>query len=186
VRKVAEITELLHAHKGGNANAYEQAVELLYSELRRVAHRSRQRLGGNPTMQTTAVVNEAYLKLKQADVAAEDRQHFLNIAAKAMRQIIIDYARARQAEKRGGNIVHEDIADVDKAVAAEAEELLLVDDAVQKLAAHNARLASVFEFKFYTGLDDDELATAMGLSKRTAQRDWMKARAFVGDYLSGA
>ena len=177
------ITGLIQSHNDGDEAAYDQAVELLYAELRKIAHRNLKHMGGNPTMQTTAVVNEAYLKIRKSPSGAENSAHFLNIASKAMRQIIVDYARSRNAEKRGGDIVHVDLDETDKAVQAQADEILLIDDAIQKLSAENERLARVFQFKFFTGLDDDELALAMETSKRTAQRDWMKARAFIADYM---
>ena len=140
-------------------------------------------MGGNPTLHTTAVVNEAYIKMRKAPGGAENSAHFLSIAAKAMRHIIIDYARSRKAEKRGGDVVHVDIDEASKAVDSEAEQILIIDDALKKLEAHNPRLAKVFELKFFTGLEDDELAAATGLSKRSAQRDWVKARAYLGEYL---
>ncbi len=180
---LGNITELIQAHSDGDESAYDEAIELLYTELRRLAHRNLVRMGGNPTLQTTAVVNEAYLKLKASSAHAESRKHFLNIASAAMRQIIVDYARARNAEKRGGDIVHIEFDDNDKAVQSQAEEILLVDAALKKLNDHNQRLARVFELKYFAGLEDDEVATAMALSKRTAQRDWMKARAYVADLM---
>ena len=182
--KVADITELVRAHAAGNTNAYDQAIELLYAELRRIAHRHRARMGGNPTLQTTAVVNEAYMKLKRAFGNAENSAHLLNIASRAMRQIIVDYARARRAEKRGGGAVHVELKEHDQTVENEAEQVLLIDDAINSLAAHNPRLAEVFALKFFVGLSDDELVAATGATKRTAQRDWMKARAYIGEYLS--
>lgn len=182
--ELGKITELLQAHKDGDDSAYDQAVEVLYTELRKLAHRNLSRMGGNQTMQTTAVVNEAYLKLKKSTGGAEDSVHFLNIASKAMRQIIVDYARSRNTEKRGGGFVHVKLQEDSKAIAAEAEEILLIDDALHKLSAHNPRLAEIFELKFFTGLDDAELAQSTGSSKRTVQRDWMKARAFVADYMT--
>lgn len=155
----------------------------MYAELRTIAHRSRVRMGGNPTLHTTAVVNEAYIKLKAAPAGAENSAHFLSIAAKAMRQIIIDYARSRKAGKRGGDVVHVDIEKTNHSVDVEAEQLLIVNDALEQLESHSPRLAKVFELKFFIGLDDDELAAATGRSKRSAQRDWMKARAYLGEYL---
>lgn len=181
---LGNITELVHAHRGGDDKAYDRAIELLYCELRKVAHKNRKKMGGNPTIQTTAVVNEAYIKLKGSLDSAENSAHFLNIASRAMRQIIVDYARARRAEKRGGGAVHVEISEHDKAVESQAEQLLLINDSISKLEQHNERLARVFELKFFVGLSDDEISEALGLTKRTAQRDWMKARAFVGDYLS--
>ncbi len=178
-----DITELIQAHSDGDEAAYDQAIELLYTELRRIAHRNLLRMGGNPTLQTTAVVNEAYLKLRTSSARAENRKHFLNIASSAMRQIIVDYARSRNAEKRGGDVIHVEFDDNAEAVQSQAEEILLIDAALEKLAAHNYRLARVFELKYFGGLEDDEIAIAMELSKRTAQRDWMKARAYVADLM---
>lgn len=185
IGELADITELIHAHRDGDVGAYDQAIELLYTELRSIAHRSRVRMGGNPTLYTTAVVHEAYIKMKTAPGGADNSAHFLSIAAKAMRQIIIDYARSRKAEKRGGDASHVSIDEAHIAVDAEAEQILIIDDALEKLEEHNPRLAKVFELKFFAGLEDDELATATGLSKRSAQRDWMKARAYLGEYLYG-
>lgn len=154
--------------------------------MRSVAHHQLARLHGNATLQTTAVVNEAYLKLKDVPGQAVSRQHFLGIASKAMRHVIIDYARTRGAQKRGGDAVHVDLDDANVAVAAQAEELLAIDEALTSLAEKQPRLVKVFECKFFTGLDDDETAAALGLSKRTAQRDWMKAKAFLIEHLTQA
>ncbi|MEM1262642.1 MAG: ECF-type sigma factor [Pseudomonadota bacterium] len=178
------ITQLVEAHREGDDAAYDHAMELLYSELRRVAHRIRKNIGGNPTLQTTAVVNEAYLKMRRSLGAAENSAHLLNIASRAMRQIIVDYARTRNADKRGGDMAHVELEESDAAIASEAEQVLLINEAIDKLAAHSQSLADVFELKFFTGLTDAELAAATGTSIRSAQRNWMKARAFVGDYLT--
>ena len=126
------------------------------------------------------------MKLNGAFGNAENSAHLLNIASRAMRQVIVDYARARRAEKRGGGAVHVELKEHDQAVENEAEQVLLIDDAVNSLAAHNPRLAEVFALKFFIGLSDDELVAATGVTKRTVQRDWMKARAFIGEYLSDA
>ena len=179
-----DVTRLIRAHRSGDLNAYDQAVEVLYGELRNIAHRNLVRMGGNATLRTTAVVNEAYLKLRSSPGGAENGEHFLSIASKAMRQIIIDYARTRLAEKRGGDVVHVEFEDQSSAVEAQADDLLAIDRALERLAATQERLARVFEYKFFLGLNDDELAEAIGLPKRTAQRDWMKARAFLGELLA--
>lgn len=179
-----EITQLLQAHREGDAAALDRVVGALYQELRTIAHRSRVRLGGNHTLQTTAVVNEAYLKINGSRGSASDRSHFLGIAGRAMRQIIIDYARGRLAEKRGGAVQHVELADVASPSSAEADQLLLIDGALGKLAEHSPVLVQVFEAKFFLGLNDDELAAVVGTSKRTAQRNLMKARAFLAEYLS--
>ena len=180
----ANITQLIEAHRDGDDGAYDRAVELLYEELHGLAHHQLARFHGNATLQTTAVVNEAYLKLRESSANAVDRRHFLGVAAKAMRHVVIDYARKRSAEKRGGDLVHVQYDDADAAVAAQADEILLIEEALRRLSGVSERLVKVFECKFFAGLDDDETAAALDLSKRTAQRDWMKARALLADILS--
>ena len=180
----ANITRLIEAHRDGDESAYDRAVELMYNELHGLAHHQLARFHGNATLQTTAVVNEAYLKLRESSAGAVDRNHFLGIAAKAMRHVVISYARRRSAEKRGGDLVRVDLNDADAAVAAQADQILLIDESLRHLAEVSERLVKVFECKFFAGLDDNETAAALDLSKRTAQRDWMKARALLADFLS--
>ncbi len=134
-------------------------------------------------MQTTAIVNETYLKLRSSSGKAVDRKHFLAIAAKAMRHVIIDYARSRKAAKRGGDVVHVELETSNAAISSQAEDLVLLDDALRRLSDHNPRLVQIFECKFFAGLEDQETADTLGISKRTAQRDWMKARAFLRELL---
>lgn len=180
----ANITRLIEAHREGDEGAYDRAVELLYTELHGLAHHQLARFHGNATLQTTAVVNEAYLKLRESSANAVDRKHFLGVAAKAMRHVVIDYARKRSAEKRGGDLVRVEFDEADAAVAAQADEILLIEEALRRLSGVSERLVKVFECKFFAGLDDDETAAILDLSKRTAQRDWMKARALLADILS--
>lgn len=179
-----DITRLIEAHRQGDESAYDRAVELLYNELHGLAHHQLARFHGNATLQTTSVVNEAYLKLRESSANAVDRQHFLGVAAKAMRHVVIDYARKRSAEKRGGDLIRVEYNEADAAVAAQAEDILLIEEALRRLSSVSERLVRVFECKFFAGLDDDETATTLNLSKRTAQRDWMKARALLADILS--
>lgn len=180
----ADITRLIAAHRNGDSAAYDQAVELLYNELHVLAHHQLARFHGQATLHTTVVVNEAYIRLRDASAGAVDRKHFLGIAAKAMRHVVIDYARKRSAAKRGGDLVRVDLEDADAAVAAQADQLLLIEESLRELAKTSDRLVKVFECKFFAGLDDDETAATLDLSKRTAQRDWMKARALLAEYLS--
>jgi len=158
-------------------------VALLYPDLRRLAHRQLARSHGNATLQTTAVVNEAYLKLRKANGDAVDREHFLGIAAKTMRHVIIDYARQRMAEKRGGDRSRVTLQEDSVAVAAQAEQLVLIDEALKKIADTSERMVRVFECKFFAELGDDETASTLGMSKRTVQREWMKARGLLAEYL---
>jgi len=180
-----EITQLIQAHGDGDPAAYDLAVELLYGELRALAHgQLANRYRSDAPFQTTALVNEAYIKLKTTASRAVDRNHFLAIAATAMRHVIIDYARSRRAEKRGGDIQHVDLDAACAAVSAQAEELLNINDALDKLSRQHPRLGKVFECKFFAGLDNQTAADVLNMSTRTVQRDWMKARAFLQEYLT--
>ncbi len=180
----ANITRLIEAHRDGDSGAYDRAVELMYSELHSLAHHQLAKFHGQATLHTTAVVNEAYIRLKESSAGAVDRKHFLGIAAKAMRHVVIDYARKRSATKRGGDLIRVELRDADATVAAQADQLLLIEESLRELAKTSDRLVRVFECKFFAGLDDDETAATLELSKRTAQRDWMKARALLAEYLS--
>lgn len=179
-----EITRLIAAHGDGDADAFDQAVELLYGELHGLAHRQLAKFHGQATLQTTAVVNEAYLRLRESAGKAVNRKHFLAIAAKAMRHVVIDYARKRMRSKRGGDLVRVELQESDTLVAAQAEQLVMIEQALDALAQANPRLVKVFECKFFAGLNDQETAEALDLSLRTAQRDWMKARAFLDERLT--
>lgn len=177
------ITQLISANRNGDTGAYDQLVALLYGDLRQLAHRQLSKYHGNATLQTTAVVNEAYLKLGNNHTDAVDRAHFLGIAAKAMRHVIIDYARKRLADKRGGGRRRVELEDSHLAVETQAEHLVLVDEALDQLSSVSDRLVRVFECKYFAELSDDETADALELSKRTVQREWMKARGLLGEML---
>jgi len=179
-----DITRLIQAYGDGDADAFDRAVELLHGELHGLAHRQLAKFHGNATLQTTAVVNEAYLKLRESSGSAVDRNHFLAIAATAMRHVVIDYARKRISAKRGGDRVKVELQDSDLAVESQAEQLLLIEQALAALGNANERLVKVFECKFFAGLDDQETAEALNISLRTAQRDWMKARALLAEHLT--
>jgi len=179
-----QITGLIKAHADGDSAAYDQAVALLYDELRTIAHGQLARVRANGTLQTTAIVNEAYIRLRDRAGGAVSREHFLAVAARAIRHLVIDYARSRRAEKRGGGAAHLELEEGDATVAAEAEHIVQINDALAALSDQNPRLLEVFECKFFAGLNDEETANALDLSVRTAQRDWMKARAFLSERLA--
>ena len=183
IKQPDDITRLINAYRDGDVAAYDQVVRLLYDDLHGLAHYHLSRAGGKNTLQTTAIVNEVYLKLRQSAPDAVDESHFLAIAATATRHVVIDHARARVAEKRGGGSPHLELDHADGALGAESEALLHIDEALTRLSESLPRLARVFECKFFAGLDDAETAETLAISKRTAQRDWMKARAFLGDLL---
>ena len=175
-----EITEFLIAHREGDAAAFEQLVPLVYEDLRAIAHVQLSRLRPGKTLNTTALVHEAYLKLvDQTRVEINDRAHFFAIAARAMRHIIIDYARSRAAVKRGGGVIPVPLDSVQIAILEQVDGLLAIDEALDKLSRLNDRLTRVFECRFFAGLTEEETAEALTLSLRTVQRDWMKGKAWL-------
>jgi len=175
-----EITHLLIAHRDGDRQAFEQLVPLVYEDLRRIARRQLARHRVKGTLNTTALVHEAYLKLvDQTRVEINDRNHFFAIAARAMRQIIIDFARKRTAQKRGGGRQPISLDKVQIAVVEQAELLVAIDSALEKLSSLNKRLTRVFECRYFAGLSEKETAEALAMSLRTVQRDWMKGKAWL-------
>jgi RNA polymerase sigma factor (TIGR02999 family) len=175
------VTELLLAHRDGAPGAFDRLVELVYPELRGVAHRQLRR--GRPDGQildTTGLVHEAYLKLvDQTRIGAKDRNHFLAIAARAMRQVIVDHARVRAAAKRGANAVHVALDDRDLAIQQQADHILAVNAALDRLADEHPRLLQVVECRFFAGYSEAETAQAMAVSARTVERDWLRAKAWL-------
>lgn len=172
------ITQLLQAASAGDAGAASQVVSLLYRELQQLA-RSRLRRSGDITLlDTTALVHEGYLRWQRAQgLSFPDRRHFFAYAAQAMHSVVVDWVRARQSERRGGGAEH---LPLDTAVLAGAtappDEILRVHEAMADLAATDARLAAVVQMRYFAGLADAEIAEALGLTERTVQRDWQKAR----------
>jgi RNA polymerase sigma factor (TIGR02999 family) len=176
-----EITRLLHAYAGGDREAFDELVPMIYDELRRIARNHLRRTQRGATLDTNGLVHEAYLKLAgQKGMRVEDRGHFLAIAARAMRQIIISRARARVAAKRGGGGIRVTL-DEERVAGGEmqAEWLLDLDRALEQLRERDERLARTVECRFFAGLSEDETAEALGVSLRTAQRNWMRARAWI-------
>jgi RNA polymerase sigma factor (TIGR02999 family) len=138
-------------------------------------------------LNTTAVVHEAYLKLVDApQVSVRDRQHFLALAARAMRQILVDHARRQRALKRGGDARHTELDRGDAPVESPTLDVLAFEDALNKLGALESRLVQIVELRFFTGLSVDETAAALGLAARTVDRDWKRARAFLHQELRSA
>jgi len=175
-----EITSLLIAHRDGDRKAFKELVPLVYEDLRRIARRQLAQHRTSDTLNTTALVHEAYLKLvDQTRVDINDRHHFYAISARAMRQIIIDYARKRIAMKRGGGRRPVSLDKVQIAVAEQAEMLLAINIALEKLSRLNERLTRVFECRYFAGLSDRETADALSMPLRTVQRDWMKGKAWL-------
>lgn len=181
----ADVTELLVAFRGGDRDAFDRLLPLVYDDLRRVARRQRWRSHGH-TLDTTSLVHESYLKMvDQEKVDWQDRAHFLAVSARAMRQVIISYARKKGAAKRGAGSIRETLDEGRIAVADQAEQLLALDQALNRLSARDERLVRVVECRFFAGLQEQETAEALGVSLRAVQRDWMRAKAWLKEELSG-
>jgi RNA polymerase sigma-70 factor (ECF subfamily) len=182
----SQITELLEGWRGGRADAFDQLFALVYEELRSLASGYMRRERPDHTLQTTALVNEAYLKLiAHKDSFLENRLHFFAVAAKVMRQILIDHARTRHYEKRGGKAVK---ISLDEAVIVSDEraaDLLELDDALKGLAAIDPRKSQVVELRFFGGMTIDEAAQFLGVSSNTVVRDWEMARAWLYQSIHG-
>jgi RNA polymerase sigma factor (TIGR02999 family) len=180
------VTGLLRAVEQGDREALDALFRLVYEELSVLAHRQRRRWHGDLTLDTTALVNEVYLKVvDQERFPVESRAHFFGVAAKAMRHILCNYARDRSRQKRGGGAPHV-ILDPAHDVAAplslsdeQSETLAALDDALQSLARIADRQARVVECRFFSGMDVDDTAAALGISPRTVKRDWTFARAWL-------
>lgn len=174
------ITELLLALEGGNRAALDELVPLVYDELRSIArHRLRHERPGH-TLNTTGLVHEAYLKLVKLDrIAWQSRAHFLSIAARAMRHILVDHAQRRNRVKRGGGAPHASLDEAVELPAAEAGRILALDSALEKLAASNPRHARIVECRFFGGMTIEETATVLDVSPATVKRDWTLLRAWL-------
>lgn len=175
-----EVTRLLAAWSGGDQSALDQMMPLVYDELHRIARRAwRQQAHGN-TLQPTALINEAYLKLAKSENATyQDRCHFFAVACKAMRQILVNHAKGRLSGKRGHGLAHVSLDDVQPAVHQEAEEIVALHEALDGLHAVDPRKSMVVEMRYFGGLSIEETAEAMGVSVGTVNRDWRLARSWL-------
>jgi RNA polymerase sigma factor (TIGR02999 family) len=161
----------------------DELLPIFYADLRRLAHRERSKVGGGLTLQTTALVHEAYLKLHKAR-GWNDDTHFLRAAALAMRHALINHAEARVAVKRGSGAHHVSLTSVLEVVAVDDESLLALNDALGRLAEQSPRLANVVECRYFAGYSEQESARALNVSERTIRRDWTLARAWLHRELS--
>ena len=176
------ITEILRQWSGGSREALDELMPLVYAELRRQAAQYLRRERQNHTLQTTALINEAYLKLiDQRDVNWESRTHFFAIAAQAMRRILVDYAKTRNREKRGGaaeNLPLEEALQV-QAKEGRSVDLIALDEALTRLAAIDEQQARVVELRYFADLSLEETAEALHISRTTAARDWSVAKVWL-------
>lgn len=175
-----DVTRLLHDVGAGDRAAFDRLMPVVYVELRRIAQAQMRRERSDLTLQTTGLVHEAYLKLvDRAQVDWHGRAHFYSIAARAMRQILVDHARRRGAEKRGGDRQRTSLTGKPLGLDDDPHELLALDRALDALAQQDESLRQVVEMRFFGGMSEKEIADVRGVSVRTVQRDWVRARAWL-------
>ena len=181
-----DITSLLRVWSDGDERAFESLIPLVYDELHRMALRYVAGERSNASLQATGLVNEVCLRLLGWDqVRWQNRGHFFGVSAQMMRRVLVDIARRRHAERRGGAAVHVPLDRIDVASNEPDAEVLAINAALERLAAHDPRKARVIELRFFGGLSMDETAQALGVSSRTAQNDWAFARAWLYRELTG-
>jgi RNA polymerase sigma factor (TIGR02999 family) len=175
-----DITLLLRAYEAGDKAAFDRLVPLVYDELRRMAHRHLRRGPRGATLDTTGLVHEAYLKLvRSPGLRLNDRGHLMAVTARAMRQVVVSRARARLARKRGGGEILVTLDERTAGAIPPAAWLLDLDRALEKLRERDELLARVFECRFFAGLGEQDTAESVGIPLRTAQRAWLRARAWL-------
>ena len=176
----SEVTRLLQAWGGGDRSALEKLLPLVHAELRRLARRYMGREHAGHTLQTTALINEVFLRLVDGKgVRWQDRAHFFAVAARLMRRTLVDYARRHHAGKRGGDAI---IVSLDETAIVSQErsaELIAIDEALSRLAARDARKSQIVELRFFGGLSVEETAEVLTISPRTVKREWSLARAWL-------
>lgn len=182
-----EITRLLAEVRAGNPDAESKLASLAYVELHRIAARCMRRERPQHTLQTTALVHEAYLGLvKMNDRTWQNRNHFFAVAAQMMRRILIDHARGRNAAKRRGFQEHMSLDDLAVRLDMDQEQLLAIDEALIRLASWDPRQSRIVEMRFFAGLTEQEISEVLGVSPRTVKREWKVARAWLHGELSRA
>ncbi len=180
-----EVTEILEKWRGGDKGAAEQLFPLVYDELKRQARNFLWRERSDHTLQPTALVHEAYLKMvDQTNLSAENRSHFFGIASRMMRQILVDHARRHNAEKRGGAAQRFSIEDIDVMPQNAAGDLLELNEALEKLEAIDERKSKVVEMRFFGGMKEAEIAEVLGVTEKTVRRDWQFAKLWLFRELS--
>ncbi len=176
-----DVTQLLRAWQDGDGDAVDRILPLVYDELHRIAHGAMRQESPGHTLQTTALVHEAYVRLVSTDLEWESSGHFLRVAARAMRRILVDHARARKTAKRGGGAPVLVLDSLESVVAAEsrADDVLALDDALERLFALDERKGRIVELCYFGGLTYDEIADTLGISPATVHRDLRMARAWL-------
>ncbi len=180
------VTRLLKRWQEGDHRALDELTPLVYTELKRLAERSMRSESARHTLQATALVNEAYLKLVDANVDWADRTHFFAVAARLMRRLLVDHARARLAEKRGAGRTHIELDERVHGDSTAAADLLDIDDMLVKLAAFDERKAQMIELHYFGGLTYEEIATALSVSPVTVHRDLKVGKAWLNKEMGAA
>ena len=175
----ADLSALLVASRQGREDAFSEAFSAAYDELHRLARRQLRNRRPGQTLTTTALVHEAFLKLVRRPVAPEDQTHFFALAARAMRQILVDHARAHCSQKRNRGLRATTLDEGAIPVDAIAEDLIGIDRALGRLELLDERLAQIVEWRFFAGMTEEEIARSLNVTARTVRRDWQKARAFL-------
>ena len=175
----AEVTQLLKAMRHGDAAAAERLLPLVYQELHRLAKSYMRRERPDHTLQATALINEAYVRLAHDDVDWNSRAHFIGVAANVMRRVLVDHARSRNAEHRGGELQRVDLQDHLAISPEQLDEVIALDVALTRLEQHNARQARVVELRYFAGLAVEEVASLLDIAPRSVKRDWALARMWL-------
>lgn len=182
-----EVTGLLRRADAGDTGAVEALFAAAYPELRRLARAHLRSGGRTAVLDTTAVVHESYLRFARAGgLSFEDRLHFLSYLSRAMRAVIVDFARRQVADRRGGGARHVPLFEGEDVAAAGAEDVLRVHEALDDLAAMDERMARVVELRYFGGMTENEIAGVLDVTERTVRRDWEKARLWLGEVLKDA
>ena len=177
----SDVTRLLSSIRQGDQAAFDELLPLVYDELHRIAARYMARQKHKNTLQTTGLIHEAYLRLAhQEEKDWQDRAHFLAVAATAMRHILVDQARVRQRDKRGGDALQVSLAEADGRADQQAHEITALDDALKTLALLDSQQSRIVELRFFGGLTMEEIAEALHISLSTVEREWRSARAWLG------
>jgi len=180
-----EVTSLLNALRHGDRAAEDRLFPLVYSELHRLARSYMRRERPNHTLQPTALINEAYMRLAQAPIDWQSRAHFIGVAANAMRRILVDHARAHMAAARGGDFRQVEWTETFGLPAERSRELIALDEALDQLEKLNPRHAKIIELRYIGGLSFEEVGAVLDLSPRTAKRDWALARLWLFKEIGG-
>jgi RNA polymerase sigma factor (TIGR02999 family) len=183
---MSEITQILQRVDRGDSKAAEELLPLVYQELRKLAATQMSRQAPGQTLQPTALVHEAWIKLAASPQSWNDRKHFFSAAAEAMRQILIDRARKKQAQRHGGGAERVDLDGIEIASPAPHEKLLLLNEALNEFAAAQPAKADVVKLRYFVGLKEREIADVLGITERTVQRYWSYAQVWLLDYMERA